>query len=130
MPPFGLNKAPPRIEGMDYWKLARLLAYIAAILLFVAAGTYARLRWGVPEAPYGWTEIPNTQRSVTKFESIYLGPFYMGQGVAGVSTTTLWTPRTNNPFREIQITSGAMEVYDFRDSLITSNRKSETGKEI
>jgi len=43
---------------MDPWKLSRLWLCVGVMLALLAAGGYARLVWGVPEAPYGWGNIP------------------------------------------------------------------------
>jgi hypothetical protein len=46
---------------MDPWKPIRLWLCIAVIVALLAISGYARLRWGVPPAPYGdqdWTYSP------------------------------------------------------------------------
>ena len=42
---------------MDAWKSFRLVVCIAVMLGLLAVGGYARLAWGVPEAPYGYSRV-------------------------------------------------------------------------
>lgn len=49
---------------MDIWKPIRLWLCIIVIVAFLAAGLYARLRWGMPDEPYGdarFTEFDGEQ---------------------------------------------------------------------
>jgi hypothetical protein len=64
---------------MDPWKRFRLLACLAVMLGMLAAGGFARLMWGVPEAPYGiWFDHPDL-----------------------VDSRSNQVPRTGNPLEEL-----------------------------
>jgi len=51
---------------MDPWKPIRLWLCVGVMLALLAVGGYARLVWGVPEAPYGyairWVSVPNSNK--------------------------------------------------------------------
>jgi len=47
---------------MDPWKAIRLGLCIAVCVGILAAGTFARLGWGVPEYPYGYWRMDNDER--------------------------------------------------------------------
>lgn len=66
----------------------RLYAYIALMLGMIAVGSFARMRWGVPEAPYG--------------ERAYGEPWF---GLGIIRRGTGWRaygPRIPDPFWELQ----------------------------
>ncbi len=70
----------------------RRLACLVVMLAMLAAGSYARLAWGVPKRPYGMTHGPSP-RSL------------------GISLR-----RLANPLRELRIEVGEFTYHDVLDA--------------